>query len=141
MISMYVRRLDPRRSIVCLIGGLMATWAFAGALGLITGAVALSPATVDSLPWQSPILAGVALAMVVGVPMTVVALAAAQDDPRTARTAMIAACALVGWILLQLVLLRELSWLQPVCVVFAVAVAALGTPPPLYRKPSDRETR
>lgn len=129
MISTYMRRLDPRRSILCLIAGLMATWAFAGALGLITGAVSLSPATEDRLPLQSPILAGVALALVVGMPMTVVALAAAHDDPRTALTAMAAGCALVGWIVLQLVLLRELSWLQPVWVVFAVVVAALGAPP------------
>ncbi|MGW5918542.1 hypothetical protein ACWFPY_06090 [Nocardia fluminea] len=96
--------------------------------------MSLSLATEDRLPWQSSILAGVALALVVGMPMSVVALTAAHGDPRTAQTAMVAGCALVGWILLQLVLLRELSWLRPVCVIFAVAVAALGAPPLLYRK-------
>lgn len=142
MISTYMRRLDPRRSILCLIAGLMATWAFAGTLGLITGAVSLSPAAEDRLPLQSPILAGVALALVVGMPMTVVALTAAHGDPRTAQTAMVAGCALVGWILLQLVLLRELSWLQPVCVSSSPLPLPLSAP--RHRsiaKPSDRETR
>lgn len=128
MISMYLRRLDPRRAVLCLLSGLMATWAFAGAIGLITGAVPLSPPTADRIPFHSPILAGVALALVVGLPMTVVALTA-QDDSHNEKTTMVAACALIGWVLLHLVLLRELSWLQPVCVVFAVTVAALGTPP------------
>ncbi|GAD86405.1 hypothetical protein [Nocardia asteroides] len=128
MISTYLRRLDPRRAVLCLIAGLLATWAFAGALGLITGVLALSPVTESRLPWQSPVVAGVALALVVGLPMTVVALTA-QDDPRTTQTTMVAACALIGWILLQLLLLRELTWLQPVCVMLAVVVAALGAPP------------
>ncbi len=137
MISTYLRRLDPRRSVLCLIAGLLATWAFAGALGLITGALALSPVAEARLPWQSPILAGVALAVMVGLPMTVVALTA-QDSPRTTQTAMVASCALIGWILLQLLLLRELSWLQPACVILAVVVAALGAGPQPTRSASRR---
>ncbi|MFC9964495.1 hypothetical protein [Nocardia ignorata] len=137
MISTYLRRLDPRRAVLCVIAGLLATWAFAGALGLITGALALSPATETRLPWQSPILAGVALAVMVGLPLTVVTLTA-QDGPRTKHTTMVAACALIGWILLQLLVLRELSWLQPVCVMLAVVIAALGVAPQPARSASRR---
>lgn len=133
MISTYLQRLDPRRSVLCLIAGLLATWSFAGALGLITGALSLGPAAQDRLPWQSPILAGMSLALVVGLPMTVVALTANDHDPRTPQTTMAAACALIGWILLQLLVLRELSWVQPVGVILAVAVAALGAPPLPHR--------
>ncbi|MFE6922433.1 hypothetical protein ACFVAV_15435 [Nocardia sp. NPDC057663] len=133
MISTYLQRLDPRRSVLCLIAGLLATWALAGALGLIIGALTLGPEAQDRLPWQSPILAGVSLALVVGLPMTVVALTATHRDPRTPQTTMAAACALIVWILLQLLVLRELSWVQPVCVILAVAVAALGAPPLPYR--------
>ncbi|MGW5455943.1 hypothetical protein [Nocardia sp. NPDC003979] len=127
MISTYLRRLDPRRSVLCLIAGLLATWAFAGAVGLITGAVTLGPVSEARLPWQSPILAGVALAVIVALPMTVVALTA-PDSPRTTQTTMVAACALIGWILLQLLILRELNWLQPVCVTLAVVIVVLGAP-------------
>ncbi|MGW5922206.1 hypothetical protein ACWFPY_24715 [Nocardia fluminea] len=137
MISTYLRRLDPRRSTLCLIAGLAATWAFAGALGLITGVLTLSPEAEARLPWQSPVLAGIALALIVGLPMTVVALTA-QDDPRTTQTTMVAACALIGWILLQLLVLRELSWLQPVCVILAVVIAALGIAPQPARSASRR---
>ncbi len=129
MISMYLRRLDPRRSVLRLLAGLMATWAFAGSFGLITGAVPLTPATLDRIPLHSPILSGVALALVVGLPMTVVALTVDDNDAHNAQTTLVAASALIGWILVQLVVLREFNWLQPVCLVLAFAVAALGTPP------------
>ncbi|MFD8099052.1 hypothetical protein ACFV24_05905 [Nocardia fluminea] len=129
MMSTYLRRFDPRRSVLCLIAGILATWAFAGASALITGALTLGPAAESRLPWQSPILAGVMLALVVGLPMTVVALTATHEDRDLSQTAMVAACALIGWILLQLLVLQEFSWLQPVCVILAVAVATLGAPP------------
>ncbi|MEV6220443.1 hypothetical protein AB0M13_02220 [Nocardia fluminea] len=135
MMSTYLRRFDPRRSVLCLITGILATWAFAGSLALITGALALGPAAGSRLPWQSPILAGVMLALVVGLPMTIAALTAAHEDRNLAQTAMVAACALIGWILLQLLVLREFSWLQPVCVILAVAVAGLGAPPLTDRTP------
>ncbi|MDO3647699.1 hypothetical protein [Nocardia mangyaensis] len=127
MTSHYLLHVDARRSVLCLLSGLVATWAFAGALGLITGVLSLGAAE-GRLPWQSPILAGVMLALVVGLPMTVVTLTAAHGDSRSASTAMVAAGALIVWVLLQLVMLRELSWLQPVCVMLAIAVAALGAP-------------
>ncbi|MFC4128438.1 hypothetical protein [Nocardia rhizosphaerae] len=130
-----LHRLSPRRAALCLLSGMLATWAFAGALGLIAGVVTLGPAAESRLPWQSPILAGFLLAVVVGLPMTVVALTAADDDPATARTTLTAAVALIGWILVQLVVLREFSWLQPVCVILAVIVAALGAPPLPSRTP------
>ncbi|MFI7530163.1 hypothetical protein [Nocardia salmonicida] len=135
MMSTYLRRFDPRRSVLCLITGILATWAFAGSSALITGALTLGPTSESRLPWQSPILAGVMLALVVGLPMTVVAVTAAHADRNLSQTAMVAACALIGWILLQLLVLRELSWLQPVCVILAVAVATLGAPPLTHRTP------
>ncbi|MFD6397439.1 hypothetical protein [Nocardia sp. NPDC060249] len=133
MVSTYLRRLDPRRSALCLVSGILAIWAFAGSLALITGILSPGPAAESRLPWQSPLLAGVVLAVVVGLPMAVVALTAGRDDTRTSQTSMVAACALIGWILLQLLIVREFSWLQPVCVVAAVAVAALGAPPLTHR--------
>ncbi|MGW6621935.1 hypothetical protein ACWF99_11915 [Nocardia sp. NPDC055002] len=135
MMSTYLRRFDARRSVLCLISGILATWAFAGSLALITGTLALGQTAESRLPWQSPILAGVMLAIVVGLPMTTVALTAAHEDRDLSQTAMVAACATIGCILLQLLVLREFSWLQPVCVILAVTVAALGAPPLTHRTP------
>ncbi|MFJ2837362.1 MULTISPECIES: hypothetical protein [unclassified Nocardia] len=130
MITTYFRRLDPRRATLCVFSGLLAIWAFAGSLGLITGALSLGPVAEARLPWHSPILAGVLLALVVGLPMTVVALTVTHDDdPATAQTTLAAAYLLIGWVLAQLLILREFSWSQPVCVILAVTVAALGAPP------------
>ncbi|MGW5452818.1 hypothetical protein [Nocardia sp. NPDC003979] len=125
MTSHYLPHTDARRSVLCLLAGLVATWAFAGALGLITSVVTLDEAE-SHLPWHSPILAGVTLALVVGLPMTAVALTAAHGDPHCAATTATDAAALIAWTLLQLVVLRELTWLQPISVLLAVAVASLG---------------
>ncbi|MEV4129575.1 hypothetical protein [Nocardia sp. NPDC049707] len=36
---------------------------------------------------------------------------------------------LVGWIMVQLIVIREFSWLQPICVAFGLAVLLLGGAP------------
>lgn len=127
MISNQFHRMTVRRTALSLVSGSVAIWAAAGALGLATGALELGTEVEARLPWQSPALAAVGLALVVAVPMTVVAVLAAQDDRRCAHAAVAAGFALVAWILAQIVLLRELSWLQPVCILAAIGIAALGT--------------
>ncbi|MFF2083586.1 hypothetical protein ACFVVM_07405 [Nocardia sp. NPDC058176] len=126
MISTYLHRMTSHRSVLCLISGMVAIWAAAGALGLATGALSLGAAAERRLPWQSLSLAAIGLALVVAAPMAVVAVLAAQGDRRCARAAIAAGFALVAWILAQIVVLRELSWLQPVCILAAIAVVALG---------------
>ena len=39
---------------------------------------------------------------------------------------MLAGTALVGWILLEIALIRTFAWLQPVCGGYGLLVAALG---------------
>ncbi|APE35145.1 hypothetical protein BOX37_15650 [Nocardia mangyaensis] len=126
MISTHFHRMTAPRTALSLVSGAVAIWAAAGALGLATGALAVSAELEGRLPWQSPTLAATGLALVVAVPMTLVAVLATQDDHRCARAAIAAGFALVAWILAQIVLLRELSWLQPVCILAAIGVAALG---------------
>ena len=63
MMSTYSRRVDSRRSALCLITGILATWAFAGSLALTTGSPALGPTAESPLPWQSPMPAGMLSAL------------------------------------------------------------------------------
>ncbi|WP_433754572.1 hypothetical protein [Nocardia sp. CA-135398] len=126
MITMHVRRLGASEALLCLLSGLVATWAVAGVLGLMTGSLDLGATIEDRIPFHSPAFAGLMLALVVGFPMTVTALFAARDDERTPLAAMISGLGLVGWILVQLVVIREFSWLQPIWVGFGLAVLLLG---------------
>lgn len=126
MISSYFHRMTTQRTALCLVSGVVAIWATAGALGLATRAVVLGSEVERRLPFHSVTLAALGLAVVVAAPMAVVSVLAAHDDRRCARAAIGAGFALIAWILAQIVLLRELSWLQPVCLLLGVGVAALG---------------
>jgi len=86
--------------------------AFAGAAGLATGSLDLGREINARLPAHSPVLAGAALAAIVGVPHAVVAARAWRGDGRNLRSATIAGGLLGGWIAGQIVIIRELSPLQ-----------------------------
>jgi hypothetical protein len=108
--------------------GLIAVSAFAGAVGLITGVIDFGDVINARLPFDSPVFGGVALAMVVGTPMTVVTYLAAKRDPRTSVAAVVAGSALVGWIVVEIGFVQSYSWLQPICAFAGLAVALAGLP-------------
>ncbi|WP_280427475.1 hypothetical protein [Nocardia brasiliensis] len=126
VLTTYMRRAGTLQTAVCLVSGVVAIWALAGALGLITGVIGLGADLDQRLPFHSPVFGGIMLAAVVGLPMTVAGVLAARDDRRTPIFAMLAGLALVGWIAVQLVVIREFSVLQPICVLFGLIVLGLG---------------
>lgn len=87
--------------------------ALAGAVGLATGTLALSPDLNERLPFASPVFGGIALAVIVGLPFAVVALMAWRGDERADLAAAGAGALLVGWIVVQLAFLRSLSFFHP----------------------------
>ena len=115
----------PRRglSIAALV---VALSALGGALGLATGAVALGAELNGRLPFASPVLAGVALLIVVAAPFFVVAWMAWRGAPGVERFAFLAGLILAGWIVVQLAIIRELSFFQPLYLAIAVAFMVIG---------------
>jgi hypothetical protein len=103
----------------------VASSALGGALGLATGAVALGAELNGRLPFASPVLAGAALLVAVAVPFFVVAWMAWRGAPGVEQLAFLAGLALAGWIVVQLVVIRELSFFQPLYLVIAVAFMAV----------------
>ena len=116
--------IRPRR-VLAAFAGFNAFWAWAGAVGLIGGGLDFGERLNDRLPFENLVLAGVALAAIVAVPLTVLALLAWRGDPRTGRASVLVGVVLIGWIGVQLVFLRELSFFHPLYVgiglVFVVA--------------------
>ncbi len=78
------------------------------------------------LPLHSPVLGGCALALWVGAPSTVVAIAAWRRDHRADRACRVAGLLLVGWIIVELAFIREVSFLQPVFVGVGAVFVAIG---------------
>jgi hypothetical protein len=127
------RNLNPagagtlHRGALTTLTALVAVWAYAGAVGIIGGGIDFGPTVNDRLPWQSTALAGVALLLGVAVPMTLAAVAVWRGTPHAASAAVLAGLMLVGWIVVQLAVIRTFSWLQPVCVLLGLAVVYLAT--------------
>ncbi|MGD9996713.1 MAG: hypothetical protein AB7L17_22335 [Ilumatobacteraceae bacterium] len=118
-------RLAFRRTLAGL-ALVMAVAAVGGGLGLAMGWIDMGSTIDERLPFDSPVLAGTALAAIVALPMAVTAWRAWREDGRAGHTGELAGVMLVGWIAVQLVVIRQFSFLQPVCVAFALALLVLA---------------
>jgi uncharacterized protein len=87
--------------------------AWGGAIGLVTGGMDFGASMNDRLPFDSPALAGLALATIVGVPLTLLAWTAWTGGPRTDDLALVVGMALIVWIVVQVAVIRAYSLLQP----------------------------
>jgi hypothetical protein len=96
----------------------VAVSAYGGAGGLISGWLRLGSPMTARLPFHSPVFAGLALACVVAVPATVVAVLAWRGQPRDRDAAALAGVLLTGWIIVEVAVVRQFSPLQ---VVYGLA--------------------
>jgi hypothetical protein len=106
---------------------LLAIGAFGGAAGfLLLGDDLLGPATAD-LPFASPVLAGLALALVNGVLPTVVIVGTLQRRPWAIRGHLVVGLALVGWIVIQVAFLGwPPHWVQRAYLVYGAVLTGLA---------------
>ncbi|WAL68947.1 hypothetical protein ORV05_14635 [Amycolatopsis cynarae] len=115
-----------RRPGLAVVTALIAVLAYGGAVGLISGMLDLGDEIEARLPFRSPVFGGAALAVVVGVPMTVAAWLAARRDTRSSIAAVIAGSLLVGWIAVEIGFVQSYSWIQPVFAFAGLGVAYAG---------------
>jgi hypothetical protein len=105
---------------------LVAISAYGGTLGLATGALSLGETLNDRLPFHSPVIGGLALGVIVGIPFTVLAVWAWRGDPRTGTGSLVIGLVLVGWLLVELGFIRELSFFHPLYGLIGVAFVIAG---------------
>jgi hypothetical protein len=124
---MSVIHRDPvTHSGLARLAGLVAVAALARALALTTGLFDPGPLITGRLPFESPALGGLALALIVAAPMAATAMWASAGHPRASGSAMFAGVLLVCWIGVQLMVIRTFTWIQPAMVVVGLAVFAAG---------------
>ena len=78
------------------------------------------------MPFDSPALGGIALGLIVGLPMTVLALLAWKGDPRSGPLAVAAGVIQIGWILVELAFIREFSFFHPTYIGVGAALIVIG---------------
>ncbi len=104
----------------------MALGAFAGSVGLSIGSLDLGDTITSRLPFGSAPAGGGALLVVVGVPMTVAAVDSWTGAGRADATSLGSGLLLMGWILVELAVIRSFPWLQPACFAGGAATAVAG---------------
>jgi len=97
-----------------------------GAIALASGVSGLGSRLEHRLPFGSPVLGGLALALVIAVPFTLVAVWAWQGYPAARERAAQAGALLIAWIVVELAFLRELSFLHPTMALVGAAFVLVG---------------
>ena len=115
----------PGRTLCCL-AVLNSVAALAGAVGLATGFLGLGPALEHRLPWQSPLLGGVALGVLVALPNGVLAAVALRRGRGIGLLGIAVGTAMVVWILVELAFIRELSFFHPIYVAVGIVMVLAG---------------
>jgi hypothetical protein len=114
------------RAGLAILAGLIALSAGLGALGLATGFLDLGRQLTARLPLHSPVLGSIALMVVVALPCAVLAWLAGRGDRRTGAAAVTAGLLLVGWIVVEVAFLRQLSFFYPVYLVLGAVLVGAG---------------
>jgi hypothetical protein len=97
-----------------------------GALMLITDAWGLPVDDLAPLPLHSWVLPGVALVVLVAIPMLGAALGTRRNTVRVADVSIAVGALLVGWIAVQLIVIGPQMFLQAVMLVLGLAITGLG---------------
>lgn len=124
--------MGTRRGLAAFAAALAAS-AWFGTAGLTTGFLDLGAEVTPRLPFASPVLGGMALAAAVAVPMTALTVLAWRGDPRTGTAAVACGVLQVGWIVVEVAFIRELSFFHPLYLAVGVALVVVGrrsAPPP-----------
>lgn len=114
----------PRRPWLAAAAAFNALAAWGGAVALLSGGTDFGEPINSRLPFDSLVLAGLALGLVVGLPLTVLAWWAWTGRPRTNEFALFAGVVLVGWIVVQVAVIRSFSFFQPAYVAIGVGFIA-----------------
>ena len=117
-------RTARRRPWLAGFAAINAVAAWGGVVGLVGGWMDFGDVINSRLPFRSVVLAGLSLAVVVALPLTALARAAWAAHPRTNDIAAIVGLLLVGWIIVQIMVLRAFSPFQPFYLCVGVGFLA-----------------
>jgi hypothetical protein len=111
---------------LAVCASLISLSAFAGSAGLVAGWLRLGEALDQRLPLGSPVIGGIALAIIVGLPTAWLAWLAWRADARADAAALLIGMLLIGWILVELAFIREVSFFHPLYVVVGAVLIVVG---------------
>jgi len=124
----HTRASSPGRARhgLAISAALVAISAFGGAAGLVTGSLSVGADLEQRLPLASPVLGGVALGLIVGVPFSVLAVLAWRGDEQTDLVSLCVGGLLIGWLVVELAFIRTFSFFHPTFGLIGAAFMYAG---------------
>ena len=113
-------------AVIATFAGLNAVASLVGAVCLVSGVLDLGETVGSRLPFGSPVLAGVALALLVGLPNFVLFVLALRRDASTFAGSILVGWGMVAWIVVQMLVIRELSVFHPLYVAVGLVMVVAG---------------
>ena len=110
-----------RRPWLAGFAALNACSAWAGGIALMTGSIDFGEPIDGRLPFDSLVLAGLALVAGIAIPLTAVAWSAWTGGSSTDDLALLGGLLLIGWIVMQVVVIRSFSFFQPLYLAIGAA--------------------
>jgi len=115
-----------RRRAMAFAAALVAASAWFGAAGLAFGLLEFPDRLARRLPFGSLVFGGVALAVVVALPYSALAAVAWRGDRRLSLASFASGLLLIGWLAVEVVVVREFSFLQPTMGSVGVAFVLMS---------------
>lgn len=112
--------------VIAVYAAFIAASAYFGAIGMISGLLAVPDSLAERLPFGSTVFGGTALALVVALPCTALTVLAWRRHPRTADAAPLTGLLLVGWIVVEVATVRQFSMLQVVFGLAGIGLVLVG---------------
>jgi uncharacterized protein len=125
-----------RRTALAGFAALNAVAGWAGVIGLVTGDIDFGDTLDARLPFESRAVAGVALAVIVAAPLSVLAWWAWTNHPHTNDLSLAVGVGLIGWIVVQLLVLQTFSLFQ--AAYLAVGAWFVGASHRVHPSPAVR---
>jgi hypothetical protein len=122
-----VRAAASHRYGVVLCAVIVSVSAYFGAIGLAFGMLPGDATVAAKLPFHSLVFGAVALVVIVAIPTTWLTWLAWRRHPRATDMATLTGLILVGWIVVEVLVIGEFSVLQVVYAIAGITLVALGS--------------
>jgi hypothetical protein len=97
-----------------------------GGIGLMVNGMGMPMEWLDGTPFESWLLPGVFLLLIIAVPMVAAAVAELVRSPWAYLVSLAAGLLQIGWIVGQVAILQRYFFLQPMLLAAGVAISALA---------------
>ena len=100
--------------------------AFAGAVYAFGGAKGVKREWLDGTPFNDYVIPGAILLVVVGGSLTAAAVALLRRVPTAWELSVAAGLVVIGWIVVETLMIGLVSWMQPTTVAIALLITGLA---------------